>query len=385
MPSAATFRFIHTSDWQLGMTRHFLDTEAQATFNQARTDAIRTIGRIATEEDAEFVVVAGDVFESNRVNPRTVTRALEAMGSILVPVYLLPGNHDSLDAASVFRSRTFTGAKPSNVTVLDDSRPIEVRPGIEVVGAPWMSRRPLSDLAGAASRSLDPQPGLTRILVAHGQVDDIIPFDNPAVIRLADAEAAVEDGRVTYIALGDRHSTTEVGQTERIWYAGSPEPTDYDETESGNVLLVDIGDGKCTVTAKRTGTWHFVPQRFELTGDADLDTLEDWLDQQESKDRSIVKLTLVGTLSLSQYARLQELLESARATFAAVDEWERHGDLAVRPDDDDFADLSLSGYAGATVAELRELAAAGDEDADVAIEALALVARLVRGRGGGAK
>jgi DNA repair exonuclease SbcCD nuclease subunit len=378
-------RFIHTADWQLGMTRHFFDAEGQANFNQARSDAIKTIGTIVAEEEAEFVVVAGDVFESNRVRPRTVLRALEAMGNIPVPVYLLPGNHDPLDAASVFTSRTFTDAKPANVTVLDDSRPISVRPGIEVIGAPWMSRRPLSDLVGAACGDLDSEPGTIRIVVGHGQVDEVMPFENPAAIRIADAEAAIEDGRVAFVALGDRHSVTDVGRTGRVWYAGSPEPTDYDETDAGNVLLVDIDADTCTVTQKRTGTWHFAAQQFELASDADLDALAAWLDQQESRDRSIVKLTLVGSLSLTQNARLQEVLDGARVTFAAVEEWERHADLVVRPDDDDFSDLSLAGYAGATVAELREIVESGGEEADAAIDALALVARLVLGSGSAAE
>ena len=73
-----TVRFIHTADWQLGMTRHFLSPEAQARFTQARIDGIRTIGNVAREEGASFVVVAGDVFESNQLEPRTVRRTIEA-------------------------------------------------------------------------------------------------------------------------------------------------------------------------------------------------------------------------------------------------------------------------------------------------------------------
>jgi hypothetical protein len=89
-----TVRFIHTADLQLGMTRRFLDADAQARYAQARIDGLTAIGRMAAAERAAFVVVAGDVFETNRVRPRTVGRALEAMASIPVPVFLLPGNHD---------------------------------------------------------------------------------------------------------------------------------------------------------------------------------------------------------------------------------------------------------------------------------------------------
>ena len=47
-------RFIHTADWQLGMTRHFLSAQSQPRFTDARLDAIAAIGRLAL--DADFVI-----------------------------------------------------------------------------------------------------------------------------------------------------------------------------------------------------------------------------------------------------------------------------------------------------------------------------------------
>ena len=42
-------RFLHTGDWQLGMTRHFFSEGVQERFAQSRFDAIRELGRIAKE------------------------------------------------------------------------------------------------------------------------------------------------------------------------------------------------------------------------------------------------------------------------------------------------------------------------------------------------
>ena len=55
-------RFLHTADWQLGMTRHFLAGDAQPRYSAARRDAVAGLGALAAETGAEFVVVAGDVF-----------------------------------------------------------------------------------------------------------------------------------------------------------------------------------------------------------------------------------------------------------------------------------------------------------------------------------
>ncbi|MGB6107783.1 MAG: metallophosphoesterase, partial [Mycobacterium sp.] len=138
-------RFLHTADWQLGMTRHFLEGEAQPRYAAARRDAVAALAGVAAETQAEFVVVAGDVFEHNQLAPESVGKSLEAMRGIGVPVYLLPGNHDPLDAASVYTSATFAAQCPENVIVLDRAGPWQVAPGLQIVAAPWRSKRPTTD------------------------------------------------------------------------------------------------------------------------------------------------------------------------------------------------------------------------------------------------
>ncbi len=374
--SGEPVRFILTADWQLGMTRHFLEGEAQARFGQARIDAIRAIGGLAAEQDALFVAVGGDVFETNQVDPRTVGRTAEALAQVPVPVFLLPGNHDPLDAGSVFRSRTFLRDKPDHVKVLEDSRPHQVAPGVEVVGAPWFSKRPLHDLVAEACAGLEAVPGVQRILLAHGAVDELMPFDNPALIGLAGVEAAIADGRISFLGLGDRHSTTRVGASGRIWYPGTPEPTDYDEDDPGNALLVELAaDGTTTVTPHHVGTWKFIYHSRTLDGADALDALATWLAEHPDKDRTVVKLALEGTISLTDNARLGDLLERNRQLYAAIEVHGRRTDLVVRPDDDDFEDLHLSGFAQAALDTLREAAGDDDDEAEVAREALALLVR----------
>lgn len=386
----ARVRFLHTADWQLGMTRHFLSEEAQARFGQERIEGIRRVGELAREHAAAFVVVAGDVFESNQIDRQTVVRALDAMSAIPVPVLLLPGNHDPLDAASVYRSSTFQRKKPENVIVLAGSEPVapEGTTGVEVVGAPWESKRPLADGVAALAARLEPAlPGRTRVAVAHGAVDALSPDrENPAVIRLAAAEAALREGRFHYLALGDRHSVTRVGDTGVIWYSGAHVATDYDEQKPGHVLVVDVAAGEPPavepVPLRPEGAWRFLDLRFDLNGPEDLAALERALGETPHKERTLLRLTLVGTLSLALHARLEALLEDYRAPFASLRVRERHTDLAVVPDEMDAEPLRLSGYARAAWDELARAAERGGEEARAARDALALFYRLAAGEEG---
>lgn len=408
-------RFVHTSDWQLGMTRHFLEGEAQARYTAARIDAIRSVGAVAAREGCDFVVVAGDVFESNLVAPQTVRRALEAMAAIELPVYLLPGNHDPLDAVTIYRSRLFERVRPANVHVLDTPGPLAVGEGVELVAAPWHGKAPLTDPVTPVLAGLDPLPrgqGV-RILVGHGQLDVLTPdADDPALVALADLEAALEAGVIDYAALGDKHTRLAMGRRRLVHYSGSPEVTSFREAQPGDVLVVDLAPGRpALVTPHHVGTWQFVSLERDLAGDDDLDELDDALGALDPKDRTVVRTGLQGTLTLTQKARLDAMLDAYGEVLAACLPWPQRQDVAVILADSELTDLGLGGFVDAAVADLAGLAhaqsgrrassdgsaalgavgpsaddlgavdpgAVGLSEAEVAREALSLLYRLAKG------
>ncbi len=371
-------RFLHTSDWQLGMTRHFLKPGPQARFTDARIEAIRAIGRIAAEEGCALIAVAGDVFESNMVDRGIVARALEAMREASVPFYLLPGNHDPLSPGSVWLSPMFEASRPANVHVLTD-QPVEVAPGEWLVGAPYRSNKVATDPLASALERAGALPGV-RIVIGHGQVDSLVPdVGQPGLIGLAGVEGAIGEGAAQYVGLGDRHSRTSVGQSGKLWYSGAPEPTDYDEGDPGWVLIADAGETATDVRSVRTGTWRFVRETFAFGERSDVGRLRTWLDGLPSKDRTIVKLSFVGTLNLAGRTELDTVIEHFSDTFAAIERWERHTDLAVVADDTDFGELGLHGFASLAAEELAGLAAEPGDAGSTAQDALSLLHRLAKG------
>lgn len=372
-------RFLHTADWQLGMTRHFLAGDAQPRYSAARRDAVAGLGALAKEVGAEFVVVAGDVFEHNQLAPQVIGQSLEAMRAIGIPVYLLPGNHDPLDASSVYTSALFQAERPDNVTVLDRAGVHEIRHGLEIVAAPWRSKAPTTDLVADVLDGLTPQP-VTRILVAHGGVDVLDPDrDKPSLIRLARLEDALARGVIHYVALGDKHSLTPVGAGGRIWYSGSPEVTNFDDVESdpGHVLVIDVDETTATVEPRNVGRWRFVTMHRQVDNGRDIADLDMNLDLLTDKERTVVRLALTGSLTVTDRAALDACLDRYARLFAHLRTWDSHTDLAVVPADGEFTDLGIGGFAAAAVDELVATAREGDtpEAAD-AQAALALLLRL---------
>jgi DNA repair exonuclease SbcCD nuclease subunit len=370
--------FLHSSDWQLGMMRRFLGPDGQARWAQARLDAVMRIGEVAAETGAAFVVVTGDVFEHNQVERQTILRACEALKRIKVPVVLLPGNHDALEPGSLWTSPQWQAHAPEHVVVVTDTLPIEIVPGVEIVGAPWRSRRPASDPAAPGYAELAPAPeGTTRILLAHGQLTSLSGgmSDVPTIDQAA-LEAAVADGRLHYVGLGDRHSMTEV--TDRIWFSGTQEVTAPEETHPGNVLAVTLGPGSVEVTPVRVGAWFMVEHHAELDDEESLTALEDWFAELPEKERTYVRLAAHGSLTLPLLSRLEAMVDAQGEVFASVERWAKFWTVRPAPDGRDLDALQLSGPARAAMEELRQALAGGDEGAGAA---LTLMHRLARDAG----
>lgn len=377
-------RFLATSDWHLGTTAHYLEKEPRARYKEARFDVVEEIGKLAHERDVQFIAVAGDVFESNEVDRAQVNNLFEVLRAAApIPVFLVPGNHDPLDAASIYDSRDFLRACPDHVHVLRNHRPVEVTPGLQIVGIPWHTRFPASNIFDAAVDSLEPTPsGVRRVIVAHGATEAF--GSGEAIETLISPEAAtraVEEGKADFVALGDRHSTTEVAPN--VWYSGSPEVTDRVDVDPGNVLMVDLdaagaADGRpgtsgVAVEKVRVGTWHYRVLDAELDGKESVEALIEELDRLDDKRKTLAYLRLQGALTIAQRAALDDELDRLAGVFAKLEIWERHSHIGVLPDDGDFGSLGLSGFAGAAVTELLEDADAGNL---VAADALKLLYRL---------
>lgn len=379
-------KFLHTSDWQLGMTRHYLarrrggDDDPQARFTSDRIDAVRRIGDLARAQGCAFVVVAGDVFETQNVSRQVITRTCRAMASIALPVYLLPGNHDSLEPGCIWDRPDFTQACPDNVTVLRDSTPIDAADGVQVIGVPLLSRHPSSDPVGPVVAGLT-DDGTTRVLVAHGQLPGLSGQDVEGVLIDRPAlDAAIARGAISYVALGDRHIRWPESPDAPIRYSGTQETTRFSDPGKGSVDVIEIADGRVSATPFPVGIWLHARVSRPMSTDEDIDALASELAGFDDPTHTIIRYDLHGGLTVTQNARLEALLQDQSDSFASLEPSEDRNDLTVLPDDDDLAGMDLPGWAGGAAQELADLAGPGRHDGDVApataVDALGLLRRL---------
>src|SRR5450830_1297673 len=103
-----TITFLHTADWQLGKPFAGVDDkQKRALLQNERLVVIKRMAHEARKYGAEFMLVAGDLFDSPRATKSTVAAACSAIGSIGIPVFAIPGNHDHGGAGSLWDQEFF--------------------------------------------------------------------------------------------------------------------------------------------------------------------------------------------------------------------------------------------------------------------------------------
>jgi len=320
-------RFLHTADWQLGKPfAGIVDTTKRSLVQQQRVEVIRRLGRVAKDAHAEFIVVAGDLFDSSSVSKSTVAAACSAIGSLEMPVIAIPGNHDHGGPGSIWQQSYFQREAANlapNLRILLAAEPIEL-PTAVIFPCPLLRRAESADpMTWLRSLELpnDAYAGKPRIVLAHGSTQGFgAVFDDEE----ADAGASnlldlsrLPAAHFDYIALGDWHGTKQVAAN--AWYAGTPELDRFPKgatNEPGHCLLVSCARGiPATVQKITTGKlgWHELA--FHFVDDSGLGlfqaTLDELLGSRAQED--LLRLEFTGALGIGAFNHLLQKIESIEA------------------------------------------------------------------------
>lgn len=345
-------KFVHTADWQIGKSFDRVSVaDDQAKLRAARVESIRELGRVARQRGAEFVLVAGDLFESSTPTKHVVADLLGAVRGIELPVIAIPGNHDHGGPAGVWNLPFFV----QRAAELAPNFRVLLRPEPVDLGSAWLLPCPLlrrheADDLTRWIREPEMLAQLTghkpRIVLAHGSTQAFRQLD------LGDDEESgwatnliqldlLPRGEIDYVALGDWHGTKAIQPW--AWYSGTPEHDRFargEDYDSGNILLVEVERGAAPrVDVVRTGRlgWHTLD--FQFTGSESLERLKRELEQRlggRAKE-DLLLLELSGAIGLETHRELNALRELLEARLLRV-KWRDRS--SVVPSDEEIARLT---------------------------------------------
>ena len=242
--------FLHAADLHLGASFKGLRSLSRSWSERLVTAIPESYARLidaAIAEQVDFVVIAGDVFDSSRASYadyRCFFKGLDRLGAAGIPVYLCAGNHDPL----VSWKREFF-ALPEHVTMLPAGAPGFAL--FERAGEPCalIGGRSFGTQAFPANESI--ASGITRaaarealgveapffIGVLHTGLD-LDPDTAPASPRSLAAAGA------DYWALGHIHTPrTFPEERPRLAYPGSIQGLDINETGERGAWKVTLSEG----------------------------------------------------------------------------------------------------------------------------------------------
>jgi len=378
-----SLRFIHTADWQIGKPFAGIEDEYKRSLVQReRIAALERIAEAAREHEAEFILAAGDLFDSPTPTQSMVSATCAAIGRMRVPVYAIPGNHDHAGPGSLWEQAFFKEEQSSLAPNFHIATAPMAIPGEKFVIFPCpLLRRAESGDTTAWLRSpevLDTAGDRVRIVLAHGSVqsfrEDLGDEEEFSTATNHIDLGRLDASRLDYVALGDWHGTKQVAA--QVWYSGTPEIDRFpkgSENNPGNILAVTVErGGAARVDVLRTGRLGWHRHERTLVEDSDVTTLraeiESLIGQRAQED--LLRLEISGTLGIHSTTELESLLDTLSARLLRLKYYDR---TVLAPSDAEV--LALTQRAGdpliASVArQLVARATAGDDVARIALREL---------------
>jgi len=262
-------RFLHLADVHLDTSFAGRSAEVRRRLREASRDAFHRAVDLAIREDVHAFLIAGDLFDGERLSFQTerfLLEETERLGDHGITVVYATGNHDPGSPASGPRPLPW----PANVRIAADATPrrflLEDDEG-EPVGYVTAVGHAGPRVADDLSRRL-PRPAgtLPEVALLHTQVhtsEGAGEHDPYAPSELTYLLLAGYD----YWALGHVHIRQELSADPPIWYPGSLQGKSHADRGERGALLVDLSDRAAPLVSFRS----LAPVRWDTV---DVDRLD---------------------------------------------------------------------------------------------------------------
>ena len=355
-------KFIHTADIHLDSPLRGLSSYADAPADRLRTatrDAFRNLVTHAIEEQVDFMVIAGDVYDGDWKDFNTGLFFVGQIGRLRqagIPVFLLYGNHDA-------ESEMTRGLElPDNVHVFSARKAQTFRIEDKRVALHGRSFKVAATTESLLPDYPDPVAGWLNIGVLHTALEG-----NAAHARYAPCSVAELQAKgYQYWALGHVHEHWVQRGDVTIAYPGNLQGRHIREQGARGALLVSAEDGEITGVDRLEVDINEVADRRGAIRAAGL-ALEQALAATPSQLTLAVRVMFKGRSAahsalIADEGQLRQELIGQGVALDADRVWIEKVRVASEASDTGLA--SSEGEAQGALAELASLALAAKDDPD---------------------
>lgn len=271
--------------------------EVSGTAAEVRKEDLReTFGRVvkaAKEEKVDIMLICGDLFDNQRVNPITIDYLVSKLKQIPeVRVFIAPGNHDPYNEKSYYHLVKW----PKNTHIFKDTlEKVELEDLQTCVYGRgfWGYHQQDSLLKGFTVDDLTK----LNIMTLHGDVVQPGQSSDYNPITMKD----IHESGLDYLALGHRHSVSKTVKTgSTLWaYSGCPEGRGFDELGDKGILLGELDKGYCNLTYREISKRKYLELRIDISSCKNYEEIADQIMKRTvglEPAQNLFKIRLKGEL-----------------------------------------------------------------------------------------
>lgn len=293
----SNFKFVHCADLHLGSRFSGVrskDPLLAKRMTDSTFDSFSNIIDLVHSENADFLVISGDVFDSDYITPGTRYRYTQLLERAKVPCYIARGNHDnktSWEESIPLPPNAYEfGGEPERFIC-------ELRDGgrVEISGISFTSSNTHEDLAN----KLEGSKGMFTVGCVHCDVDSAEGLGY-APCKLTDLVSKDID----YWALGHIHKREVLHERPYVIYPGNPQGRNIKESgEKGAYLVTVTGNAVTDLKFVPTNTILWERKEVDIT-EKTFSTFVEYVASMMDED-TIVRLIINGRGPLDRMLRTE--------------------------------------------------------------------------------
>ena len=227
-------KILHTADLHLDSPFAAFSYEEAAGMRGLQRQIPGELARLCREKQADLLLIAGDVFDSQKVYPETLDALRDALGQCEAEIFIAPGNHDPATVNSVWVKENW----PENVHIFTGDMTCIALPklGCRIWGAGFRGSEAY-DLLQPIPKAED---GFLEVGLFHG--DPVNDGPSHAI-----SAQTLQTCGLDYLALGHIHKGSGLQKSGKTYYGwpGCPMGRGFDECGPKGLWYVELDETGC--------------------------------------------------------------------------------------------------------------------------------------------
>ena len=319
-----TLRFVHAADLHLDSPFRGIGDASASLKDQLQAATLGALGRVVDhtiESQSDFLIIAGDIFDSKDRNLRALVsfrKEMERLAERNIPVFLVHGNHDPLNGwGSGFQL-------PPNVITFGgrtDTEPFirRGREAAQVTGVSYVRERVTDNLASSFKA---PDDAPYSIAVLHANVGHQSGHADYAPATVGELTAAGFD----YWALGHVHTRSVLAaEPAMVVYPGNTQGRNPRETGPRGCYQVDVDTfGRAHLEFVDTSVARWVHIELSIAGLTSMDQFVDGMLEKARAEKAVfegpmvARCTIRGNGPLHRDLQRDEMNQEVAEVLASV-------------------------------------------------------------------